>query len=198
MRENQSNHKISVKNGIQSQELQENRDFFHIPVLSRELIEGLNIRPGGHYLDATVGGGGHSALILATFPDVRVTAIDRDEQALTAAKVRLAEYGDERIDFWQGNFADYNSDQVKFDGIIADLGVNSAQLDIPERGFSFQHTAALDMRMDRQQSLTAADIVNHWDEVELADIFTAMGRRGYLDGLLNGLLSSVLFKQRLN
>ena len=90
--------------------------FFHAPVLSQELIEGLAVRPGGHYLDATVGGGGHSSLILAT-PDVQVTAIDRDEQAIGAARAQLAAYGD-RIHFASGNFAQYDPSGVLFDGII--------------------------------------------------------------------------------
>ncbi|MGF1479552.1 MAG: 16S rRNA (cytosine(1402)-N(4))-methyltransferase RsmH [Cyanophyceae cyanobacterium] len=152
--------------------------FVHVPVLSRELIEGLNIRSGGHYLDATVGGGGHSQLILEQ-ADVYVTAIDRDDQAIAAATATLAEYVPQRLEFWRGNFADYccPSDACfsKFDGIIADLGVSSAQLDIPERGFSFRHSAPLDMRMDRNQLLTAAEIVNQRNERELADIFYHYG-----------------------
>jgi 16S rRNA (cytosine1402-N4)-methyltransferase len=148
--------------------------FLHVPVLSRELIEGLDIRPGGHYLDATVGGGGHTQLILAAAPDVRVTAIDRDDDALRAAKVKLEQYSDQ-VQFWHGNFADYKPGDVLFDGIIADLGVSSAQFDIPERGFSFRHAADLDMRMDRRQSLTAADIINQWDEKQLADAFYQYG-----------------------
>ena len=152
--------------------------FVHVPVLSQELIEGLNICPEGHYLDATVGGGGHSSLILEKFPDVRVTAIDRDEEAIAAASTKLAQYGSDRVKFWQGNFADYQPNH-QFDGIIADLGVSSAQFDIPERGFSFQHPASLDMRMDRTQSLTAAEIVNHWDEAELANIFYQYGEERF-------------------
>ena len=148
--------------------------FLHVPVLSRELIEGLDIRPGGHYLDATVGGGGHTQLILAAAPDVRVTAIDRDDDALRAAKVKLEQYSDQ-VQFWHGNFAEYKPGEVLFDGIIADLGVSSAQFDIPERGFSFRHAADLDMRMDRRQSLTAADIINQWDEKQLADAFYKYG-----------------------
>ena len=80
--------------------------FIHISVLSEELIAGLEIQAGGHYLDATVGGGGHSKLILATAPDVTIVAIDRDGSAITAAKETLADYG-ERVQFWQGNFVDY-------------------------------------------------------------------------------------------
>lgn len=169
--------------------------FLHIPVLSRELIEGLQVRAGGHYLDATVGGGGHSGGILAAAAAVSVTAIDRDESAIASARdclgafcseagergrqgdgeLNLALSASDRVQFWQGNFADYNPLGVKFDGIIADLGVSSAQLDRSERGFSFQKEAPLDMRMDRRQALTAAEAINHWDERTLADIFYQYG-----------------------
>ncbi len=148
--------------------------FLHVPVLSQELIEGLAVQPGGHYLDTTVGGGGHSQLILEAAPDVRVTAIDRDIDAIAAAKAKLEQYSD-RISFWQGNFADYEPLTLQFDGIIADLGVSSAQFDIPERGFSFRHAADLDMRMDRGQSLTAANVINSWDETQLANAFYKYG-----------------------
>jgi 16S rRNA (cytosine1402-N4)-methyltransferase len=150
-------------------------DFIHIPVLSDELVEGLAVRPDGHYLDATVGGGGHSALILQVAANVRVTAIDQDAQALTAAQAKLAEYGD-RVQFWRGNFARYRPEpQTQFDGIIADLGVSSVHFDVAERGFSFRQTAPLDMRMDQRQELTAAAVINHWDESKLAEIFYKYG-----------------------
>jgi 16S rRNA (cytosine1402-N4)-methyltransferase len=148
--------------------------FVHIPVLSRELIEGLAVRAGGHYLDATVGGGGHSRLILQAAPDVRVTAIDRDAVAIAAAKTQLAEFGD-RVQFVRSNFATYTPKDTTFDGIIADLGVSSYQFDTAERGFSFRHSAPLDMRMDDRQSLTAAEVINTWDEKQLADIFFHYG-----------------------
>ncbi|MBE9051956.1 16S rRNA (cytosine(1402)-N(4))-methyltransferase RsmH [Nostocales cyanobacterium LEGE 11386] len=149
-------------------------EFLHVPVLSREVVEGLAIRPGGHYLDATVGGGGHSRLILAAAPDVQLTAIDQDADALLAAQQQLAEYG-ERVQFILSNFASYKYTPHTFDGILADLGVSSYHLDQPERGFSFRHTANLDMRMDQRQSLTAADVINEWGEAELADIFFKYG-----------------------
>lgn len=152
-----------------------NQDFPHISVLSQELIAGLNIQPGGHYLDLTLGGGGHSRLLLEAHPETTVTAIDRDQSALEAAKISLALYLDSRLTLWWGNFADYKGQNSSFDGIIADLGVSSPQFDQSERGFSFRHTAALDMRMDRCQSLTAADIINHWQEKELADLFYQYG-----------------------
>jgi 16S rRNA (cytosine1402-N4)-methyltransferase len=148
--------------------------YHHVSVLSRELMEGLAVQDGGLYLDATVGGGGHSELVLAQ-PHTRVIAIDRDRDALAASKLRLQErYGD-RIQFWQGNFADYNPGSQKFHGIFSDLGVSSAQLDRPERGFSFRHEAALDMRMDRTHPRTAADLINRAKEKELADIFFFYG-----------------------
>lgn len=150
-------------------------DFVHVPVLSREVIEGLNVRSGGHYLDATVGGGGHSGLILAAVPDARITAIDRDESAIAASRSFLGS----EVEFWQGNFADYNPKNQQFDGILADLGVSSPQLDCAERGFSFQQEADLDMRMDRTQPLTAAEIVNRWDERKLADLFYHYGEERY-------------------
>jgi 16S rRNA (cytosine1402-N4)-methyltransferase len=149
-------------------------EFVHVPVLSREVIEGLAIREGGHYLDATVGGGGHSVLILAVAPNVKVTAIDQDEQAIAAAKTKLEAFGD-RVEFHRSNFAEFDPGNTKFDGILADLGVSSAQFDIPERGFSFRHEAALDMRMDQRQDLTAADVINYWEESKLADIFYTYG-----------------------
>lgn len=152
---------------------------YHIPVLSQEVIAGLNIRQKCHYLDVTVGGGGHSKLILAAASEVRVTAIDRDVAALTAAQAKLAEYGEEQVQFWQGNFANYPGLKANFDGIVADLGVSSAQLDIAERGFSFRQEAALDMRMDRNQKLTAAEIINHWQETQLADIFFKYGEERF-------------------
>ncbi len=148
--------------------------FVHIPVMGREVIEGLAVQATGHYLDATVGGGGHSRLILDQAADVWLTAIDQDDWAIAAAKATLQQRGD-RVQFWQGNFADYQPSAQLFDGIIADLGVSSAQFDIPERGFSFRHEAPLDMRMDQRQTLTAAEIINHWDEVKLADIFYRYG-----------------------
>ncbi|WP_310411282.1 MULTISPECIES: 16S rRNA (cytosine(1402)-N(4))-methyltransferase RsmH [unclassified Chamaesiphon] len=149
-------------------------EFVHIPVLSQEIIAGLDVVAGGWYLDATVGGGGHSELILQAAPDVNLVALDRDLQALDAAKLRLAPYG-ERVQFWHGNYADYQPANQKFDGIIADLGVSSVQLDLAERGFSFRNEAPLDMRMDRSQGSTAADLVNHTSEVELARIIFTYG-----------------------
>ncbi|MBF2036389.1 MAG: 16S rRNA (cytosine(1402)-N(4))-methyltransferase RsmH [Leptolyngbyaceae cyanobacterium T60_A2020_046] len=152
----------------------ESGEFQHVSVMPEAAIAGLNLQPGGLYLDATVGGGGHSDRILAAQPEVQVVAIDQDEQAIAAAQARLAGYGD-RVQFWRGNFADYQPGEMRFHGILADLGVSSPQFDTPERGFSFRHEADLDMRMDQRQAVTAATIINHWDETDLANTFYTYG-----------------------
>lgn len=159
----------------------------HIPVLPDALISGIQVKDGGVYLDCTVGGGGHTELILQS-NNVRVVAIDRDEMAIAAAQTKLETYGD-RIKFWHGNFSLYKPDR-KFDGIIADLGVSSAQLDIPERGFSFRDNGDLDMRMDRTQSQTAADIVNNFAETELAKIFFELGEERYSYRIARAIVNS--------
>ncbi|MEL6137685.1 MAG: 16S rRNA (cytosine(1402)-N(4))-methyltransferase RsmH [Cyanobacteria bacterium J06626_23] len=148
--------------------------FEHVSVLSEAVLSGLNVRAGGLYLDATLGGGGHSRLILSTDETVRLVGIDQDPMALAAAQAALAPFG-ERVSFWQGNFAAYEPGELRFEGILADLGVSSPQLDRPERGFSFRHEAPLDMRMNPDQNLTAAEIINHWDEKQLADTFYTYG-----------------------
>lgn len=163
--------------------------FVHIPVLAKELIEALNIHPGGHYLDCTLGAGGHTSLILATSPDIRVTAIDRDEQAIATAQKSLSHFG-ENVKIWRGNFCEYPGPKDEFDGIIADLGVSSGQLDTPVRGFSFRHTAPLDMRMDNRQSLTAAEIINKWEEKKLADIFFTYGEERLSRRIARQIVSS--------
>jgi 16S rRNA (cytosine1402-N4)-methyltransferase len=164
---------VCLKTFVHALAMPTNPLFHHIPVLASEIIAGLQVRPGGCYLDATTGGGGHSELILQAAAEVRLVAIDRDPAALQAAQARLASYGD-RVTFWHGNYADYRPTQL-FDGIIADLGVSSVHLDEAERGFSFRNEAALDMRMDSSQSLTAGEIINHWDEAEIANIFYRYG-----------------------
>jgi 16S rRNA (cytosine1402-N4)-methyltransferase len=172
---NNYNKSMTISNSqIETQLDLEEVTFSHIPVLSQEVIAGLNIQPGGNYLDLTVGGGGHSRLILETIDDVKVTAVDQDEDALNTAKENLSEFGD-RVNFIHSNFADYQFPENYYHGILADLGVSSYHLDNPERGFSFRNTANLDMRMNQEQSLTAGDIINEWDEKELADIFFKYG-----------------------
>ena len=148
--------------------------FFHIPVLADQVIAGLQIKAGGRYLDATVGGGGHSRLILEAASDIELVALDQDLRALAAAKAQLAEFAG-RTSFHHTNFARFEPADLRFDGILADIGVSSTQLDQAERGFSFRQEAPLDMRMDSTQDLTAEEIVNHWDEKTLADTIYEYG-----------------------
>ena len=149
-------------------------DFHHVPVLPQAVVEGLNLHSDQVYLDATVGGGGHSRLLLMADPTIRVVGVDQDGAAIAAAQANLAEFGD-RVSFWRGNFTEFDPAGQRFHGILADLGVSSAQFDTPERGFSFRHEADLDMRMDQRQDLTAATIVNYWDETDLANLIYTYG-----------------------
>ena len=144
-----------------------------------ECIEGLNIKPEGIYLDGTLGGAGHSSEIVKRLTTGKLIAIDKDEQALSAAKERLKDYSDKVI-YIHDDFknAIENLDKLgigKIDGVLLDLGVSSYQLDNAERGFSYNADAPLDMRMDQSQSLTAYDVVNKYSEKEIADILFKYG-----------------------
>ena len=155
-------------------------EFTHKSVLLNETIEGLNIRPDGIYLDGTLGGGGHSEEILKRLSDKgRLIGIDRDGDAIEAAKERLAPYG-EKVIIVRNNYG--NFDEVlrelgidKVDGILLDLGVSSHQFDDISRGFSYREDAPLDMRMDRRQTKTASDIVNGYSESELYRVIRDYG-----------------------
>lgn len=153
----------------------------HEPVLVSEVVDGLVAKPGGCYLDGTVGGGGHARAILERAgPAARLLGLDRDGAALDLAGERLSGFGAERVVLARGNFADMMTlarqhGFARFDGILLDLGVSSMQLDTPERGFSFQHDAELDMRMDRRTGPTAADLVNTLGEAELAEVIWTLG-----------------------
>ena len=154
-------------------------EFHHLSVLPDEVIRFLEPADGKTYLDGTLGGGGHSALILEKAPEALLVGIDRDQTALAAAGARLAVYG-ERIRLLHGDFADVaghlNSLGITaLDGFILDLGVSSHQLDTRERGFSFQQDAPLDMRMDTSSGETAADLVNELPERELERIISEFG-----------------------
>ncbi|PZO22165.1 MAG: 16S rRNA (cytosine(1402)-N(4))-methyltransferase [Leptolyngbya foveolarum] len=148
--------------------------FFHLPVLPQPVVEGLQVKAGGRYLDATVGGAGHSLLILQAAPEVQLVALDQDLQAIAAAQERLSDFK-EQVTFVHTNFAQFAPETLQFDGILADIGVSSTQLDQAQRGFSFRQEAPLDMRMDSTQALTAEEIVNHWDEKTIADTIYEYG-----------------------
>ena len=159
-------------------------EFKHVSVLAPECIEGLCIDPSGIYVDGTVGGGGHSALIAEKLRSPgRLICIDRDEEALEAAEKRLAEF-EAHITFVRDNFFNLRSilDSLiigKISGCLLDLGVSSRHLDEPSRGFSFLNEGSLDMRMDRRGSLTAFDVINSYDEERLKKIFADYGEERY-------------------
>ncbi|SHF49336.1 16S rRNA (cytosine(1402)-N(4))-methyltransferase RsmH [Ornithinibacillus halophilus] len=158
--------------------------FEHYTVMKEEAIDGLEIKPNGTYVDCTVGGGGHSESIVSKLnEDGLLIAFDQDIDALEAAKKRLEPYHD-RILFIHNNFRHVEDELQKreikhVDGILFDLGVSSPQLDRGERGFSYQHDAKLDMRMNPDQELSAYDIVNTWSFNELVSIFFKYGEEKF-------------------
>jgi 16S rRNA (cytosine1402-N4)-methyltransferase len=160
------------------------QDLWHRPVMPQETVRYLRCRPGGFYVDGTVGGGGHSELILkATSPDGRVLGIDRDREAIEEAGRRLKLFG-KRISLVHGTFSalqkifrDVNAPCA--DGILLDLGVSSHQLEIPERGFAFKKNGPLDMRMDTDLEVSAKEVVRNAGEEELARIIFEFGEERY-------------------
>lgn len=158
-------------------------EFQHYSVMREQCIEGLCIKPDGIYVDMTLGGGGHSSMIASRLTTGKLIGIDRDQDAICAASARLEPYKDKIIlvkDNYK-NIASVLSDLSigQVDGILCDLGVSSYQLDEPERGFSYRFEAPLDMRMDREQLLTAADIVNTYSAQQLAEIIFKYGEERY-------------------
>lgn len=160
--------------------------FEHTTVLLEEAVDGLKIKPDGIYVDCTLGGAGHSSLILSKLGENgKLYAFDQDEVAIANAREKLSIYG-ERLKIIKSNFL-YLRDELEnigidqVDGILYDLGVSSPQLDTPERGFSYHHDAPLDMRMDNEAQLSAYDVINHWSYEDLVRTFFAMARRNSLN-----------------
>lgn len=161
----------------------EEKDYGHKPVLLEECLEALAIRPGGTYLDGTLGRAGHSLEILRRLKGGRLIGIDRDMTAIEAARERLAGYKD-HVTLVHGNFCNLgeilSSLHVdKVDGMLFDLGVSSPQLDEAGRGFSYMHDAPLDMRMDTSAALDARQVVNTWSGGELRRILYEYGEERY-------------------
>ncbi len=158
--------------------------FKHITVLLDEAVNGLNIKPDGVYVDCTLGGGGHSELILQKLSaEGKLIAIDQDRKAIENAEEKLMTYKDQVI-FVKNNFKYIKNilEQLeieKVDGFIYDLGVSSPQLDDRERGFSYQKSAWLDMRMDKENKLTAYEIINNWEAAELIRILYEYGEERF-------------------
>ena len=158
-------------------------EFTHRPVLLDECVEALNIRPDGVYLDGTLGRAGHSREIVRRLTAGRLICVDRDQAALDAARERLAPWLD-RVTLVHSNFdrVDGILDELSMpavDGMLFDLGVSSPQLDDGSRGFSYMADAPLDMRMDREEGLTAAGVVNTWSQEELRRIISQYGEERY-------------------
>ena len=165
--------------------------FSHRPVLLDECIEALNIRPGGVYLDGTLGRAGHSREIARRLTTGRLICVDRDQAALDAAEERLAPWRD-RVTLVHNNFSELDAildglGLAGADGMLFDLGVSSPQLDDPSRGFSYQHDAPLDMRMDRTDTLTARAVVNQWPQEELRRILWQYGEERYAPAIAGAI-----------
>ena len=170
-------------------------EYTHKPVLLNECLDGLNIRPGGAYLDGTLGRAGHSLEIVKRLTTGRLIAIDRDKAALDAAPARLAGYMD-KVTLVRGNFGGLRDilaslDVAGVDGMLFDLGVSSPQLDDGSRGFSYLQDAPLDMRMDQSAPLTARDVVNGWGQEELRRILWQYGEERY-----SGPIAAAIVRER--
>ncbi len=152
---------------------------YHTPIMKDDCIKGLAIKPQGIYIDGTLGGGGHSEAILESLDGGRLIGIDRDFDAIRAASQRLAHFSQSFVAY-NKNYRDIPDviaaeNLVGVDGILLDLGVSSHQLDTAERGFSFHEDAALDMRMNQSDEMTAADVVNNYSEADLHRIIRDYG-----------------------
>ncbi|MFL2653907.1 MAG: 16S rRNA (cytosine(1402)-N(4))-methyltransferase RsmH [Dehalococcoidia bacterium] len=157
-----------------------NLEIQHTPVMVPEILKGLNVSPGGRYIDCTLGEGGHTKSILeASNPGGEVLGIDADHEAIEVSKTRLEKY-DDRFIFSNNNFNEIRKIAMKSNfipchGILFDLGVSSLQLDKESRGFSFRRKAPLDMRFSVNQTLTAEEVINTFSESEIADILYNFG-----------------------
>lgn len=169
-------------------------EWIHRPVLLEECVEALNIRPDGVYLDGTLGRGGHSEQIVKRLASGRLICVDRDQAALDAVRERLAPWVD-RVTLIHSNFdrVDEILDELSLpgvDGMLFDLGVSSPQLDDGTRGFSYMADAPLDMRMDRDEGLTAASVVNTWPQEELKRILSQYGEERYAPQIAGAIVRS--------
>jgi len=165
---------------------------YHKPVLTREVLHYLNAENKNLIVDGTLGDGGHAELVLQRWGDqVRILGIDRDAEALKRARERLRSFGD-RVIYVQGNFSEIKSILAKrkirnIDGLFLDLGVSSMQLESPERGFSFMRNGPLDMRMDRKESTTAADLLASLSDEELKFIIKNYGEEKKYKNIIHGI-----------
>ena len=168
-------------------------EFNHISVLKDESISGLNIKPDGVYVDCTLGGGGHSLEIARRLTTGKLYCFDKDEDAISYAKTILAEHMD-KITIIHDNFKNIKSclnelGVYKVDGILADLGVSSYQLDTAERGFSYRYNARLDMRMDASRGISAYDVVNTYSDKDLQRILFSYGEEKNTFAIVKKIMS---------
>jgi len=169
--------------------------FHHVSIMLDTCVEALSPRPGGIFVDGTLGGGGHAEGVLKHLgPDGRLYGIDRDEDALNASSARLAPYGEAFVPI-RGNFKDMpqllrERGITGVDGIMLDLGVSSWQLDSAERGFSYNADAPLDMRMDRRQQLSAYDVVNSYPPEELVRILRQYGEEKFATRIVDFIVKA--------
>lgn len=166
--------------------------FKHIPVLFNETIDALNIKPDGIYVDCTAGGGGHSAAVLEKLTTGKLIAIDQDPDAIATLQTRFA--GNDKIEIVHDNFVNIenvlsNLGIIGVDGVMADLGVSSHQLDTDERGFSFHKDAPLDMRMS-QSGLSAKDLVNNASQQELQRIIYNYGEEKFAPSIARNIVKA--------
>jgi len=170
------------------------QEFTHIPVMVSEVVSMLEPVPAGLLVDATVGGGGHAAALLAALPDHKLIALDADAEAVAEASARLARFGDRarvmkaRFDELPVAVGSWAPGQPVA-GVLFDLGVSSPQLDRPERGFSYRFDGPLDMRMDRSRETTAADLVNGLGVNELTELFVENGEGRFARRLAEGIVA---------
>ena len=153
-------------------------NFNHVPVMGKEIIQSLKELPSeltkqGLIIDATIGGGGHSAQILENFPGIKIIGLDQDPMAREAASKKLIKFGT-RIEIISTNFADFSLDEQAI-CVLADLGVSSHQLDEPSRGFSFRLNGPIDMRMNPEEGSSAAELIETLSEQDLADLIYKLG-----------------------
>lgn len=159
--------------------------FKHQSVLLKETVDALNVQPDGVYVDATLGGGGHSEYLLSQLTTGHLYSFDQDDHALASSKQRLAKYAEaDQVTFIKSNFRNLKAalaehGVTKVDGILYDLGVSSPQFDDAQRGFSYKKEAPLDMRMDQDAELSAYNVVNEWSYQQLIKIFFRYGEEKF-------------------
>ncbi|MCL4425216.1 MAG: 16S rRNA (cytosine(1402)-N(4))-methyltransferase RsmH [Firmicutes bacterium] len=169
-------------------------DYYHTPVLLEEVLEYLNCRPGGTYIDATVGEGGHAAAILEkSGPEGRIIGLDQDPEAIRATAEKLAGFGP-RAKLYNLNFRRLQEVAAELDGpvdgVLFDLGVSSRQLDLVERGFTYREEGPLDMRMNLETERTAAELVNHLPERELSSLIYRYGEERWASRIARFILAA--------